>query len=189
MTLDYSVLLDILEKVTINMDGTIPDGTAIGIATARCLKRLENSQTKSKVVVLLTDGVNNVGEVDPLQAANIAKELGIKIYTIGTGTRSGVAPVQVSDPIFGTSWRRQRVEIDEGTLTEMAQVSGGRYFRAGDQTELREIFDEIDRLETTEIEDLGEHRYRELYGVFVVLALGCLFLEFFLGQTIYRVLP
>lgn len=189
MTLDYSVLLSLLSEVSITMNGTIEDGTAIGLATARALKRLENSIAKSKVIVLLTDGMNNAGEIDPLQAANIAKIQNVKLYTIGTGSRSGVAPVKVENPLFGTQWIRQPVELDEKTLQQMAEVTGGRYFRAGDQKELAEIFDEIDRLERTEFEDLGEHRYHELFALFVGLALAMLLAEAILGNTIYRVLP
>lgn len=189
MTLDYSVLLDILKTVEIGMDGTIPDGTAIGLAVARCLKRLENSQAKSKVVILLTDGMNNTGDVAPIQAATIASQLGIKLYTVGTGSKSGVAPVQVSHPLFGTSWQAQAVDLDEGTLTEMANMTGGKYFRAGDRSELEGIFEEIDRLETSKIEGLGEHRYHEVFGLFALLALGALVLETILAQTVYRTLP
>jgi len=189
MTLDYGVLLEVLKNVDITMGGTIPDSTAIGLATARCLKRLENSQTKSKVVILLTDGMNNAGQIQPLQAANIAKQVGIKIYTIGAGSRSGVAPILVQHPLLGQDWQAQRVELDERLLTEMANVSGGRYFRAGDREELEDIFNQIDRLEKTKIEDLGEHRYNELFSVFALFALGAFFLELALGQTVYRVLP
>jgi Ca-activated chloride channel family protein len=189
MTLDHGVLVEILKNTSITMDNTIPDGTAIGLATARCLKRLENSQAKSRVVVVLTDGENNAGSIDPLQAATIAKELGIKIYTIGTGSRSGVAPVQVNHPLFGTSWGRQEVELDEKTLREMAETTGGQYYRAGDQDELKGVFAAIDQLEKTKIEDLGQHRYRELFSLFTLLAMAGLLFEFLLSQTLYRVLP
>ena len=189
MTLDHDVLLEILKGVSITMGGTIPDGTAIGLATARALKRLDNSQTKSKIIVLLTDGMNNAGEIDPLQAANIAKIQGVKIYTIGTGSRSGVAPVWVEHPLLGGGWTNQPVELDEKVLSDMADTTGGRYYRAGDQKELKGIFNEIDRLEKTKIEDLGEHRYREMFGYFVAAALLCLLLELILSQTLYRVLP
>jgi Ca-activated chloride channel family protein len=189
MTLDHDVLLDILKGITLTMGGTIPDGTAIGLATARCLKRLENSQAKSKIIALLTDGMNNAGEIDPLQAANIAKIQGVKIYTIGTGSRSGSAPVWMEHPLLGGGWTNQPVELDEKMLTEMADTSKGRYFRAGDKSELKKIFDEIDSLERTKFEDLGEHRYRELFWFFVTLALLALCFEVVLSQTIYRVLP
>ncbi len=189
MTLDHDVLLEILKGVSLTMGGTIPDGTAIGLATARCLKRLENSQAKSRIVVLLTDGMNNAGEIDPLQAANIAKIQGVKIYAIGTGSRSGSAPVWVEHPFLGGGWQNVDVDLDEKSLTEMSDVSQGKYFRAGDQKELKSIFGEIDKLERTQFEDLGEHRYRELFGIFAGLAALCLLLELLLGQTIYRVLP
>jgi len=189
MTLDYAVLLEVLKGVEITMGETIPDGTAIGLATGRCLKRLENSETKSRVVILLTDGVNNAGELDPLTAARIAKQLGVKIYTVGAGSRDGYAPFKVSHPFFGDTWTKQEVQIDVQTLTEMAEITDGRFFRAGDEGELERIFAEIDRLEKTEIEDLGEHRYRELFTVFAGLALAALLLEILLSQTIYRVLP
>ncbi len=189
MTLDYGVLLEVLKGVTLTMGGTIEDGTAIGLATARCLKRLENSQTKSKVVVLLTDGMNNAGEIDPLQAANIAKIQQIKLYTIGTGSRSGSAPVYVEHPLFGGRWENIAVDLDEETLSKMAEMTGGKYFRAGDQEELKEIFGAIDSLERTEFEDLGEHRYRELFSLFAALAMLSFLAELALGQTLYRVLP
>ena len=189
MTLDHDVLLEILKGVSLTMGGTIPDGTAIGLATARCLKRLENSQAKSRVIVLLTDGMNNAGEIDPLQAANIAKIQGVKIYSIGTGSRSGSAPVWVEHPFLGGGWQNVAVDLDEKSLTEMADVTKGKYFRAGDRNELKGIFDEIDRLERTQFEDLGEHRYRELFGFFAGLAVACLLLEILLSQTVYRVLP
>ncbi len=189
MTLDYGVLLEILKSVTISMDGTIPDGTAIGLATARCLKRLENSQTKSKVIVLLTDGENNAGSIDPLQAANIAKIQDVKIYTIGTGSKSGEAPYLVNSPLFGQTFHKQPVKIDEKTLEEMASLTGGEYFRASDQQDLRNIFNEIDKLEKTEIEDLGEHRYHEHFPLFGILALASLLFEMILSQTRYRILP
>jgi len=188
MTLDYGVLQEILKSVEITLKGTIEDGTAIGLAVARCLVRLENSQTKSKVIVLLTDGVNNRGEMDPLQAANLAKQLGVKLYTIGAGTRDGKAPILV-DSIFGKTWRSQAVQLDEGMLTEMATMTGGHYYRAGDEDELREIFEEINRLETSKIEDLGEHRYDELFIWLAGLALFTLLAEVMLSQTVYRVLP
>ena len=189
MTLDYGVLLEILKSVSIGMDGTIPDGTAIGLATARCLKRLENSQTKSKVIILLTDGENNAGSIDPLQAANIAKIQNVKIYTIGTGSTTGEAPYLVNSPLFGEIFQNQQVRIDEKTLQEMAKITGGQYFRASDQQDLKEIFNEIDQLEKSKIEDLGEHRYREHFPLFCLLALITLLLEVFLSQTRFRVLP
>jgi Ca-activated chloride channel family protein len=189
MTLDYSVLLEVLKSCSITMGNTIPDGTAIGLATARCLKRLENSQAKSRVIVLLTDGMNNAGEIDPLQAANIAKIQGVKIYTIGTGSRSGSAPVWVEHPLLGGRWMNQPVDLDEKTLTDIAETTKGRYFRVGDEKELRETFAEIDRLEKTEFKDLGEHRYRELFSIFTALAIASLLIELVLGHTIYRVLP
>jgi Ca-activated chloride channel family protein len=189
MTLDYGVLLTILDSTSLTMNGTIPDGTAIGLATARCVKRLQNSEAKSKVIVLLTDGMNNAGEIDPLQAANIAKIQGVKLYTIGTGSRSGVAPVWVENPLFGGSWQNVPVDLDEKSLSEMAEMTKGRYFRAGDAKELRGIFDEIDQLERTKFEDLGEHRYRELFVWFAALALASFLFEITLSQTVYRVLP
>lgn len=189
MTLDSGVLLQILESVTIGMDGTIPDGTAIGLAVARCLKRLENSQSKSRVIVLLTDGENNAGNIDPIQAANIAKIQGVKIYTIGTGSKEGSAPYLVNSPLFGQIFQSQPVKIDEETLEQMAALTGGEYFRASDQKELRNIFNEIDKLEKTEIEDLGQHRYQEHFPLFGLLALASLLAEVILSQTRFRILP
>jgi Ca-activated chloride channel family protein len=189
MTLDYGVMQDILSQVSITMNGTIPDNTAIGLAVARCLKRLENSEAKSRVIILLTDGMNNAGEVEPLQAANIAKTLGVRLYTIGAGSRSGVAPVLQEDPLFGTTWRQTRVEIDDRLLTEMADQTGGKYYRAGDMQELREIFRDIDQLEKTEFKDLGQHRYYEQFVWFALAALILVILEIGLAQTRFRTLP
>ncbi len=141
------------------------------------------------MIVLLTDGMNNAGEIDPLQAANIAKIQGVKIYAIGTGSRSGSAPVWVEHPFLGGGWQNVAVDLDEKSLTEMADVTKGKYFRAGNKSELKGIFDEIDQLERTQFEDLGEHRYRELFGIFAGLAVLSLLLELLLGHTIYRVLP
>ncbi|MCA9445992.1 MAG: VWA domain-containing protein, partial [Candidatus Omnitrophica bacterium] len=189
MTLDYGVLLEILKSVSIGMDGTIPDGTAIGLATARCLKRLENSQTKSKVVILLTDGENNAGSIDPLQAAIFNNTQTAEIYTIGTGSTSGEAPYLVQSPLVGEFFQNQPVRIDEETLEKMATMTGGEYFRASDQQQLRNIFNEIDQLEKTKIEDLGEHRYIEHFPLFTMMAMGMILLEVFLSQTRFRILP
>lgn len=189
MTLDHGVLLELLNAVSITMNQTIPDGTAIGLSLARCLKRLENSAAKSRVVVLITDGMNNAGEITPLQAANIARIQNVKVYTVGVGSRSGFAPMLVNHPLLGSTWTQQPVDIDEKTLSEIAESTGGRYYRAGDEAELKDIFTAINELETSKLESLGEHRFKELFHYLAILALVLLVLEMILCHTIYRVLP
>jgi Ca-activated chloride channel family protein len=185
LTLDYGVLLNFLEQVRFGM---IQDGTAIGMALANCVNRLRESPSKSKVIILLTDGVNNAGEIDPLTAAGIAKTMAVKIYAIGVG-KPGNAMYPVDDPIFGKRYVYLPNEIDEESLREIASKTGGRYFRARSEKELEEIYDEIDQLEKTEIKVSEYVQYRELFPFFVYLGLGFLILEMVLGQTIFRKIP
>jgi len=185
LTLDYGVLLGFLEQVKFGM---IKDGTAIGMALANCVNRLRESPSKSKVIILLTDGVNNAGQIDPLTAATIASTMGVKIYTIGAG-KPGNAMYPVDDPIFGKRYVYLPNEIDEATLREIAQKTGGKYFRARSEKELEEIYTEIDDLEKTEIKVNEYVQYRELFMIFVMFGLGILVLEIFLGQTLFRKVP
>jgi len=185
LTLDYGVLLNFLEQVKFGM---IKDGTAIGMALANCVNRLRESHSKSKVIVLLTDGVNNAGQIDPLTAAGIAKTMDVKIYTIGVG-RPGNAMYPVDDPIFGKRYVYLPNEIDEETLREIAQKTGGKYFRARSEEELEEIYNEIDKLEKTEIKVSEYTQYRELFIIFVYFGLCFLIVEIFLGQTFFRKIP
>jgi len=185
LTLDYGVLLGFLEQVKFGM---IKDGTAIGMALANCVNRLRESPSKSKVIILLTDGVNNAGQIDPLTAATIAKTMDVKIYTIGAG-KPGNAMYPVDDPIFGKRYVYLPNEIDEETLREIAQKTGGKYFRARSEKELEEIYNEIDELERTEIKVNEYVQYRELFSIFVMIGLCLLVLEIILGQTIFRKIP
>jgi len=185
LTLDYGVLLTFLDQVKFGM---VKDGTAIGMALANSINRLRESPSKSKVVVLLTDGVNNAGEIDPLTAAGIAKTMGVKIYTIGVG-KPGNAMYPVDDPIFGKRYVYMPNEIDEEVLTEIAAKTGGKYFRARSKSELSEIYDEIDQMEKTEIKVKEYVQYRELFILFVYFGLGLLILEIILSQTIFRKIP
>ncbi len=147
LTVDHQAVLALLDKIELGM---VEDGTAIGLGLATAVNRLKGSEAKSKVVILLTDGINNAGEISPLTAADLAKQYGIRVYTVGVG-KDGESILPVSDPRFGTRLLRVQSEIDEKMLTEIALKTGGRYFRAQDTRGLREIFREIDGLEKTEI--------------------------------------
>jgi len=185
LTLDYGILLTFLDQVKFGM---IKDGTAIGMALANCINRLRDSKSKTKIIILLTDGINNSGEIDPLTAAGIAKTMGVKIYTIGVG-KPGNAMYPVDDPIFGKRYVYMPNEIDEDVLTEIAEKTGGKYFRARSEKELEQIYDEIDSMEKTEIKVKQYVQYRELFILFVYFGLGMLVLEILLGQTIFRKVP
>jgi len=185
LTLDYGILLHFLKQVDV---GLVKDGTAIGLGIANAVNRLRYSTAKSKVIILLTDGRNNAGEVDPITAARIAKALGVRIYTIGVGTR-GNALYPVDDPFFGRRYVSMPVEIDEDLLREIARETGGRYFRATDTAALERIFDEIGRLEKTKIEIKHYVRYKELFVRFLLPAFAILLLEIVLANTRFRKLP
>ena len=185
LTLDYGVLVSVLEDLEVGM---IEDGTAIGMGLATAVKRLEESDAESKVVILLTDGRNNRGEIDPSTAAQMAQALGVKVYSVGAATR-GVARIPVDDPVFGRRYAQMRVEIDEAALREAADLTGGLYFRATDRESLEQVWAEIDELETTEIEVQHYTRYGELFGLPLSLGLALLALEVGLGNTVLRRLP
>jgi Ca-activated chloride channel family protein len=185
MTLDYGWLMQNLERVKIGM---IDDGTAIGSGLSVALKRLRDSAARSKVVILLTDGRNNAGRISPLTAAEAAKALGIKVYTIGAGSR-GPVPYPVKDMFGNTVYRPVRIDIDEETLWKIAEKTGARYFRATDTDSLRDIYKEIDRLEKSRIEERGYVRYRELFHLFLVPALVIVAAETVLARTYLRRIP
>ncbi len=185
LTLDYGILINFLKKVDV---GLIDDGTAIGLGMATAVDRLRNSKAKSKVVILLTDGVNNAGEIDPLTAARLAQAFNIRFYTIGVGTR-GQALYPVQDPIFGKRYVPMPVEIDEAMLTKIAELTKGKYFRATDRQSLEKIFAEIDQLEKTKVEVKQFTRYRELFVHWLALALGLVFIEVVLAGTVFRKIP
>lgn len=187
LTLDHEFLLQNLER----LDFATPneDGTAIGSALAAAVNRLREIQSKSRIVILMTDGQNNAGKVPPLTAAEAAKELKVKVYTIGVGTR-GLAPVPARDPFTGRkTYYNQPVNIDEETLTQIAQMTGGQYYRADRTETLRFIYDEIDRMEKTEVQVRKYQRYQELYAWFALPGLIFLLLEIILKHTAWRTLP
>jgi Ca-activated chloride channel homolog len=185
LTLDYGVLLQTLEDVQL---GTIEDGTAIGNGLANCLNRLRDSSAKSRVIVLATDGVNNRGEVPPLDAARMAKALGVRIYTVGIGSR-GTARVPVNDPNYGRVYVDMPVEIDEATLTQIAQMTGGRYERATDRSTLEKIFDDIARLEKTPIRVRTYTHYSEKFGQWLWPALALVMIAAVAGGTRFSKIP
>jgi Ca-activated chloride channel family protein len=174
-TTDAAVLLRQLDDVHLDM---LPDGTAIGSGLATSLTRLRHSKAKSRVIVLVTDGANNSGEIDPATATDIARAMGVRVYTIGVGRGGQVPmPVQVQDPFSGRTLTRTvmtEVQIDEGLLKRIADRTGGEFFRATDSASLRNIFDRIDRLEKSEIKLAKYRRYRELYFPALLSAAGLL---------------
>ena len=184
LTLDYGVLLTFLDQVEIGMAG---DSTAIGSALATCVKRLKDRKSKSKVVILLTDGRNNAGSISPTTAAEIAKTFSIKTYTIGVGTE-GEVPFLV-DTIFGKKYIYQRVDLDEDTLKKIADITGGSYFKATNTSALKEIYQNIDKLEKTKVKVKEYMEYEELFMWFLIPGLACLLLEIILGNTRLRKIP
>jgi Ca-activated chloride channel homolog len=185
LTTDYEWLLQNLERI---QSGTIEDGTALGSGILSALNRLKNSPSKEKIIILLTDGRNNSGKVGPLEAAAAAEALQIKVFTIGAGSK-GDAFFSVKDPFGNTMRRRVDLDIDEESLNVIASKTGARYFRATDMTSLREIFNEIDRLETTPlIEKVYEER-QELFHLFLIPGLILLVLEIISKNTILRKIP
>ncbi|MEI6127410.1 MAG: VWA domain-containing protein, partial [Pseudomonadota bacterium] len=183
-TLDYGVLLSLLDNVDFGMAG---DSTAIGSALAVCVKRLKDLQAKSKVIILLTDGRNNTGTVSPATAADIAKSYNIKAYTIGVGTE-GEAPFLV-DSFFGKQYVYQKVDLDEETLKEIAQKTGGKYFRATNTEALKNIYKQIDQMEKTEVKIKEYMEYDELFYFFLIPGLCLLLLEVVLANTRLRKIP
>ncbi|MCZ6775347.1 MAG: VWA domain-containing protein [Ignavibacteria bacterium] len=184
LTLDYRVLKNLLRQVK---SGVVEDGTAIGMAIAQGVNRLRESKAKSKVMILLTDGVNNRGEIDPLTATQIAQTFDIRIYTIGVGT-IGQAPYPVQTP-FGVRYRNVPVEVDEKTLQKIAEMTNGQYFRATNNRTLKQIYAEIDKLEKTRIEVKAYRSYTELFYNWVGIGLLALMLEFIFSNTLFRKLP
>ena len=185
LTADQSTLLTLLGRVR---SGLIEDGTAIGNGLATAINRLRESDAKSKVIILLTDGVNNRGEIAPVMAAEIAKAQGIRVYTIGVGSR-GTAPTPAIDMFGNMTFVQAKVEIDEKTLQEIADATGGRYFRATDNEKLRAIYDEINRLEKSKVEVADFTTYTEEYLRWVLAALALLAVEFLIRTLILKRIP
>lgn len=185
LTTDQSTLQTMLSRIR---SGIIEDGTAIGNGLATAINRLRESDAKSKVIILLTDGVNNRGEIAPLMAADIAADMGIKVYTIGVGTR-GKAPYPVVDMFGNMSFQPMDVEIDEETLEAIAERTGGRYFRATDNDKLQSIYDEINQLEKSKVEVTDYTVYHERFLALLLAALGVLLLEFIFSNIILKRIP
>lgn len=184
LTLDQGVLQTFLSKLEIGMAG---DSTAIGSAIGIAVKRLKDLESKSKVIILLTDGRNNAGSLVPLQAAQTAKTFGIKIHTIGVGTK-GKAPFLVNS-VFGQRYVYQEVDIDEGTLKEISKITGGQYFRATDLESLQNIYKQIDEMEKSEVKVIDHSEYNELFYYFLIPGLILLLLEIVLSNTLLRRIP
>lgn len=184
ITSDKALVVDVLNKI--NYDGVINDGTAIGMGLATAVNRLRDSKAKSKVIILLTDGVNNTGFVDPKTAAGLASSFGIKTYTIGLGS-NGSAPAPVAlRPDGSFVYQLTKVEIDEDLLKDIAKQTGGSYYRATDNKKLEAIYKEIDKLERTEVEEIRYTKYHEKFRLFVFLALGALLSEWVLRHTLFK---
>lgn len=182
LTTDHSVILNLFEDVK---SGMLEDGTAIGMGLATSVKRLKDSEAISKVVILLTDGENNSGSIAPATAAEIAEEFGVRVYTVGVGTK-GTAPVPYTDPFGRTRYQEVEVKINEELLTRIAELTDGKYFRATDNESLEEVYAEIDELEKSKI-DVTEYRKRkEEFLPFAIIALALLGLEVLLKQTVLK---
>ena len=181
LTTDRAALINMMKEVE---TGLIDDGTAIGNGLATAIARMKDSDAKSRVVILLTDGVNNSGEVSPQMAVEIAKTYGIRVYTIGVG-REGMAPYPVMTP-WGVEVRNLEVEIDEDLLKQIADETGGRYFRANDNTKLAEIYDEINQMEKARTTVDSFPIYKELFGKYALLALLLILTELVLDWFVIR---
>jgi Ca-activated chloride channel homolog len=184
LTTDHDVLKNLFAAIK---SGMVLDGTAIGLGLSTAVSRLKDSQAKSKVVILLTDGVNNAGSVAPLTSAEIARTFGIRVYTIGVGTY-GSAPYPVQTP-FGIQYQNLEVQIDEDVMQQIAQMTNGRYFRATSNTKLQSVYNEIDKLEKTKISVTEFRRYSEEFYPFAIAAAILLILEFLLRHTVLRAIP
>lgn len=185
LTLDHGWLVENLDRLQI---GLVEDGTAIGSAIAAASNRLKDKEAKSKLIVLLSDGDNNAGSVMPQTAAEAAKALGIRIYTIGAGTK-GLVDFPAKDVFGRTVYAKRKMDFDETTLQKIADETSGQYFRATNTHSLQEIFDAIDQLEKSKVEVQKIAQYTDLFPWFVGAGLGCLILQILLSQTVWRRLP
>ncbi len=182
LTTDHSVLKNLFMQIK---NGMIEDGTAIGLGLANSVTRLKDSDAKSKVVILLTDGINNRGSIPPITAAEIAKAFDVRVYTIGMGSY-GSAPMPFQHPYGGTHYQNVEVKIDEETLTEIASLTGGQYFRATDNQKLEDIYAEIDKLEKSKIEVTEYRKKKEEFAPWLIIAGVLLGIEFLLRNTYFR---
>lgn len=184
LTTDRATLINLMKEISTDL---LEDGTAIGNGLATAVARMKDSDAKSRVVILLTDGVNNCGEIAPETAAEIAKTYGIRVYTIGVGA-NGTAPYPVMTP-WGVEIQKVKVEIDEKLLSQVAETTGGRYFRATDNTKLAEIYSEINKMEKARTTIDSFPVYKELFGTYALVALIALLAAFILQVAIFRKLP
>lgn len=183
LTIDKDILLKAIHDIDF---GQIKDGTAIGLGLATSINRVKNSDAKSKVIILLTDGENNTGFIDPMTASEMAKSLGIRVYTIGIGTNGmAMSPVSIN-PDGSYRFANIQVVIDEELMMEIAKETGGKYYRATSLDKLEEIYHEIDQLETTEIEETEYAHYDEKFRIFLLIGFGLLTLKYILRYTIFR---
>jgi Ca-activated chloride channel family protein len=185
LTTDHAVLINLFKDIK---SGIIEDGTAIGLGLSNAVKRLKDSDAKSRVVILLTDGMNNTGSIDPLTAAEIAKTFGIRVYTIGVGIK-GMAPYPFQDVYGRTVLQKVPVEIDEPTLQKIADMTNGKYFRATNNEKLRQIYLEIDKLEKSKIDVREYSRKQEHYRAYAGIAMVLLMLEVLLRYIVFRTIP
>jgi Ca-activated chloride channel family protein len=185
MTTDRAVVVNFLKEIDF---GVIEDGTAIGMGLATAVNRIKDSKAISKVIILLTDGVNNRGDVGPVTAAEIAASFGIRVYTIGVGSQ-GNAPIPVQDMFGRTVTRNMPVEIDEEVLRQIAEKTDGAYFRATDNNKLREIYQEIDQLEKTRLDVKHFSKKKEEYFPFLLAAMLLLLVEILMRYTVFRIIP
>jgi Ca-activated chloride channel homolog len=185
MTTDRAVVVNFLKEINF---GVIEDGTAIGMGLATAVNRIKDSKAKSRVIILLTDGVNNRGDVGPVTAAEIASSFGIRVYTIGVGSK-GNAPIPVQDMFGRTVTRNMPVEIDEAVLKQIAETTGGTYFRATDNNKLREIYQEIDQMEKTRLDVKHFSKKKEEYFPYLLAAMIILLAEVLLRYTIFKTIP
>lgn len=183
LTTDHNILRSFLSTLEC---GLIENGTAIGMGLANASKRLKDSDAKSKIIILLTDGENNAGYASPMQAADAAKKLGIKVYTIGVGTKGQAQVPMAQRPNGSFIYGWQQVQIDESLLKRIAKETGGEYFRAQDMDQLKAIYDKIDLLERTKIETTTIRNYKEKYHLFVLLAIGFVLIQVLLANTLFR---
>jgi len=184
LTTDHNVLINLFKDIRVKM---LEDGTAIGMGLATAVSRIKESKAKSKVIILLTDGVNNRGEIAPMTAAEIAKTFGVRVYTIGVGTM-GMAPYPVQT-VFGKQYQQMEVKIDEELLQNIADITDGQYFRATDKNKLKAIYEEIDKLEKTKIEVKEYTKRHEEYLLLVTIAGLLLLIEILLKNTFLKNLP
>lgn len=185
LTLDYDILTTLIDQIQIGM---IQDGTAIGMGLATAVNRLRESDAKSKVIILLTDGENNSGKIDPVTAAELARTFRIKVYTVGVG-RGGLVPFPVNDPLFGKRYVQAKVDVDEFTLKRIADITGAVFFRARDTQALSEIYSKINELEKTEVKVHEYESYDELFPRFLIPALILLVAEILLKNTVLLTIP